>query len=100
MKSTLEGLNKRIIETRLAQDAALTEHDNVIIAALTSANPEAMTQFKEQAHSRVAEAEGARADNNPYVKRLEEMGIKTNPENALAKAKKCEEQWFQLQRLC
>ena len=59
-----------------------------IEAALTSANPEATMQFEERAHSRAAEGEGASSDagNNPYVKKLEELGIKTDKDQPLAKA--------------
>ena len=59
-----------------------------IEATLTSANPEAMMQFEEQAHSRAAEGEGASTDanHNPYIKKLEELGVKIDADQPLAKA--------------
>ena len=55
--------------------------------ALVNSNPEATMQFKEKAHSRIAEGEQAELDagQNPYVKRLEELGVKTDTEQPLAK---------------
>ena len=93
MQSTLEGFNKRIYETQTDRDAATTERDNILIAAFSGAKTESKIQSAEHDDLQL------NANNNPYVKSLQEMGIKINPENALAKAKKCEQQWFQLQRL-
>ena len=78
--------NAKNAQTETGQVYELAQE--AIEAVLTSANPEAMTQFEEQAHSRVAEGEGASGDasQNPYVKRLEELGVKIDTDNPLAKA--------------
>ena len=61
--------NAKNAQTETGQVYELAQ--GAIEAALTSANPEAMAQFEEQAHSRVAEDGSASGDasQNPYVKK-------------------------------
>ena len=88
MKPQMDTLNNRIAETASERNEAITKRDTVIKAAFASANPEEAMQFEEQAHSQPSGKANSRLDasNKTYVKRLEELGIKTDADNPLAKA--------------